>query len=119
MRKDNIVYTKAKTFAIRIVRFKQWLCLTHKEYAIADQILRCGTSIGANIAESVDAVSKRDFKNKLSIALKECSETKYWLEILYESEIMTEEMFKSLYADCSEIYAILSSSIKTLSLKKR
>ncbi|MCM1332341.1 MAG: four helix bundle protein [Bacteroides sp.] len=118
MRKENVVYDKAKKFAIRIIRFKQWLSLECKEYALADQILRSGTSIGANISESVDAVSKKDFRNKLSIALKECSETKYWLEIIHEAAIINDELFKSLYNDCSEIYAILSSIVKTLVTQK-
>lgn len=117
MRKDNILYNKAKAFSVRIIRFKQWLCDTHKEYALADQILRSGTSIGANIAESIDAVSTPDFRNKLAIALKECSETKYWLEILNDVELIDRKMYNSLYKDCRELYLILSSSVKTLSEK--
>lgn len=118
MRKENVVYDKAKKFAIRVIRLKQWLCIECKEYALADQILRSGTSIGANIAESFDAVSLNDFSNKLSIALKECSETKYWLEIMFESRLLDEERYNSFYADCNELYLILSSSVKTLSEKK-
>lgn len=117
MRKENVVYDKAKKFAIRVIRLKQWLCIECKEYALADQILRSGTSIGANISESVDAVSKKDFRNKLSIALKECAETKYWLEIIHETAIIDDVLFNSLYNDCSEIYAILSSIVKTLGTK--
>ncbi len=118
MRKKSIAYDKAKKFAIRIIELKKWLCEEHREYSIADQILRSGTSIGANIAESFDAVSLNDFSNKLSIALKECSETKYWLEIMFESRLLDEERYNSFYADCNELYLILSSSVKTLSEKK-
>lgn len=118
MRKKSIAYDKAKKFAIRIIELKKWLCEERREYSIADQILRSGTSIGANIAESFDAVSLNDFRNKLSIALKECSETKYWLEIMHEAAIINDELFNSLYNDCSEIYAILSSIVKTLGTQK-
>ncbi|WP_290373980.1 MULTISPECIES: four helix bundle protein [Duncaniella] len=96
MRKRSIAYDKAKSFAVRIIKFKVWLCEECHEYSLADQVLRSGTSIGANLAESFDAVSLSDFKNKLSIALKECSETKYWLEIIYDSGLISEDMYRSL-----------------------
>ncbi len=118
MRKDNIVYIKAKAFSVRIIRFRNYLCAEKKEYVLADQLLRSATSIGANIAESIDAVSTKDFLNKLSISLKECSETKYWLEILYESGIIDTKIYDSLYEDCNELYKILSSITRTIASKK-
>ncbi len=112
MRNDNIVYEKSKKFAVRMVRLKQWICNEKREYALADQILRSGTSIGANISESIDAVSKRDFINKLGISLKECSETIYWLDILHDYDIIDLNIYNSLCQDCRGIYALLTAIIK-------
>lgn len=112
MRNDNIVYEKSKKFSVRMVRLKQWICNEKREYTLADQILRSGTSIGANISESIDAVSKRDFINKLGISLKECSETIYWLDILHDCDIIDSNMYNSLCQDCREIYALLTAIIK-------
>jgi len=117
MRADNVVYYKGKAFAIRIVRLKQWICKETKEYSLADQVLRSGTSIGANISEAVDAVSERDFISKLNISLKECSETKFWLDLLMETEIINKNMYESLMEDCTELYALLTSIIKTMNKK--
>ena len=84
-----------------------------KEFVISKQILRCGTSIGANFAEAIYGVSEADFINKLSIALKEADETAYWLELLSESSIIDKKQFDSLYADLDEIISLLISIIKT------
>ena len=110
-RNGNIVYVKAKRFGIRIVRFKRWLCEENREYVLADQILRSGTSIGANISEAINASSRKDFINKLTIAIKECSETLYWLDLMLESGVINTAFHKSLHEDCSELYRILSSII--------
>ena len=85
---DNVLYKLGKTFALRIIKLYTYLCDEKKEYVISKQIYRCGTSIGANIAESIYAQSEADYVNKLKISLKEASETRYWLELLYESSIM-------------------------------
>ena len=82
--KDNVVYRLSKKFALRIIQLYLFLNEEKKEYVISKQIYRCGTSIGANIAESVYAQSDADYINKLKISLKEASETRYWLELLYE-----------------------------------
>ena len=105
---------KSRRFAIRIVRLYQYLCREKKEYVLSKQILCCGTSIGANIAESECAISKKDFLSKIYIALKECNETLYWLDLLHETDYLTSEEFFSIKTDCEEIRKILSSTTKTI-----
>ena len=90
-----------------------------KEYELSKQLLRCGTSIGANVAESERGQSKADFNAKLNIALKEANETDYWLELFFESEIIDQLMYKSLHDDLNEIIALLISSIKTTKTKDK
>ncbi len=104
MREGNVVYEQSKRFALRIFHLKKYLCKEHHEFILADQILRSGTSIGANISEAIDAFSRADFRYKLTIALKECSETKYWLELLHDADLLSDAMFESLYADVTSIY---------------
>ena len=109
----SITHIKTKAFAVRIIRFYKYLAEEKHEYVLAKQILRSGTSIGANVRESYSAQSRADFINKLNIALKEADETLYWLEIFLESEIITQSEFDSLYTDLKEICSLLASSIKT------
>lgn len=104
-------------FAIRIVNLKDYLVEEIKEYDLARQILKAGTSIGANIAEAQQAQSKADFLSKMNIALKECTETKYWLKGLKGSEKLTEHEFESIYNECVEIEKILSAIVKTTKSK--
>ena len=110
---DNIIDQKSKAFAVRIVKFTRYLQEEKKEFVLSKQILRSGTSIGANTRERKNAQSKADFVNKLSIALKEADETAYWLELLVESEIIDQQQFDSMYNDLKEVIALLTSSIKT------
>lgn len=84
------------------------------EYVLSKQVLRSGTSIGANVAEAECAISRKDFLAKLYIALKECSETLYWLELLHETGYITDDQFKSLQQDCEEMRKMLSSTTKTI-----
>lgn len=114
MDNENTVKYKSKSFAIRIVRLYNHLVDNKKEYVLSKQILRSGTSIGANIAESECAISKKVFLSKLYIALKESAETLYWLEILNETDYLTNEEYTSLYNDCEEIKRMLQASTKTL-----
>jgi four helix bundle protein len=100
-------------FAVRCVKFYKYLIEEKKEYVISKQLLRSGTSIGANIREGRFAQSEADFINKLSIALKEAEETQYWIELLKNSDIITENEFNSIYIDSGEIVALLLSSVKT------
>ena len=111
--KDNAVEVKSKEFAIRIVRLYQFLTTEKREFVMSKQLLRSGTSIGANVREGTQAFSKNDFIYKMSIALKESNETCYWLEILRETDYLTDSQFKSLYDDSTELLRILTSIVKT------
>ncbi len=108
-----MILDKSKKFAIRIINLYKYLNDNKKEHIISKQILRCGTSIGANVRETVNAQSKSDFISKMSIALKEADETMYWLELLYETDFITKEQFDNITYDCTEIIKILTSIIKT------
>lgn len=115
---NSVTHIKTKAFAVRIIKFYKYLTQEKKEFVLAKQILRSGTSIGANVRESYSAQSNADFIHKLQIALKEADETAYWLELFVESEIITEDMFNSLSFDLKEISSLLAASIKTLKQKK-
>ena len=115
--KKNILDEKCLAFAVRIVRFYQYLSTEKKELVLSKQILRSGTSIGANIRESRNAQSNADFINKINIALKEADETQYWLELLKLSDIINEDDFNSMNQDVKEIIAMFVSSLKTLKSK--
>ena len=110
---DNTIYEKSFQFAVRIVNLCKYLQTEHKEHVLSKQILRSGTSIGANVKEAIRAQSKPDFYSKMNIALKEASETEYWLELLHESEFITDNQFDSIYSDCKELLKILTSITKT------
>ena len=113
MMKENILADKSTDFGVRIVKFHQFLCKDKHEYVLSKQIYRSGTSIGANVHESIFAQSKADFISKLSVALKEAGETSYWLKLLYRTDFIDERLFESLYQDCDELIRILTSSIKS------
>ena len=113
-----MLHKKTLDFAVRIVNFYKYLINDKKEYVISKQILRSGTSIGANVRESKNAQTDPDYLSKMNIALKEADETQYWLEVLFHSEIITEEEYKSLENDLKEIIAILVSIVKKLKEKK-
>lgn len=110
---DNVIVNKSKNFAIRIIRLYQYLCVEKREFVLSKQLLRSGTSIGANVKEAVRGQSKADFISKMSIALKEASETEYWLELLYETDFLDRTQFDSIYADNQELLKILTSIIKS------
>ena len=114
--KENLVLSKSRDFAIRIIRCYKYLCEEHKEYTLSKQLLRCGTSIGANVKESINAQSKNDFISKLNIALKEADETEYWLDLLHATDFFDDRMFESINNDCVELIKILTSIIKTSKL---
>ena len=106
---DNVIVDKSKFFAIRIVRAYKYLTAEKNEYVLSKQLLRSGTSIGANVKEATRGQSKPDFYSKLNIALKEASETEYWLEILYETEYIDKKLFESINEDCQELIKLLVS----------
>ena len=114
MAKDNIARDKSKSFALRIVRLYQYLINDKKEFVLSKQILRSGTSIGANLAESVCAMSEKDFLSKVYVALKETEETLYWLDLLKEAEFIDKKSYNSMFRDCQEIAKILMQTTKTM-----
>ena len=111
--KENLLINKSIAFASRIIKLRQYLIKTKKEMVISKQIVRSGTSIGANINEANYGQSKADFVSKMHIALKETAETEYWLRLLVTSEYITADEGKSLLEDCLQIKRILISSINT------
>ncbi len=113
MMKENVIKEKSFAFALRIVKLYKYLCDTKKEFVLSKQLLRSGTSIGANIRESEHGQSKADFIHKISIALKETNETDYWLELLFQGGYLEEKMFLSIKQDCEEILKILTAIVKT------
>lgn len=115
--KKSIAYEKAYKFAIRIVKAYKFLTNEKKEYVLSKQLLRSGTSIGANLAEANAAISDSDFSNKISIAYKECQETKYWLLLLKDTDYIEEKVFESIHEDADEIGKILFKILKTTRIK--
>lgn len=113
MKSDNVIVDKSKAFALRVIRLYQYMQGEKKEYVLSKQILRSGTSIGANVKEAVRGQSKADFYAKMNIALKEASETEYWLELLHESGYIEAKAFDSLYEDCQQLIKLLVSITKT------
>ena len=113
MKVDNQIVVDAKAFAIRIIKLYKYLLEEKKEYVMAKQVLRSGTSIGANISESVFAQSRLDFVSKMSISLKEASETRYWLRILDATDILDESQVSGLMSDCNELINMLIATCKT------
>ena len=111
--KENILVGKSIDFASRIVKLCKYLEDKQKEHIISKQIIRSGTSIGANINEAQYGNSKADFISKLHISLKETAETEYWLRLLFKSEYIDEKIFESLLNDCLELKKLLISSINT------
>lgn len=105
---------KSRDFAIRIIKLYKLLREERQEYVMAKQMLRSGTSIGANISEGIYAESRSDLIHKYAIAQKECSETCYWLDLLHSTEFMTTKEFQSMNADCVELIKILTAAIITL-----
>ena len=113
MSQDSVILTKSLKFAARIVKLYQYLTKEKHETVISKQIIRSGTSIGANANEAIYGVSKSDFIAKLQISLKETAETEYWLRLLVMSEYLSEPEGQSMIADCLEIKRILISTLKT------
>lgn len=112
MYNNNLILEKSKSFAIRIINMYKYLANEKKEFVLAKQVLRSGTSIGANVKECINAESRLDFIHKLGIALKEADETEYWLELLHETNYITDKQFSSIVTDCKEIIKILIAIIK-------
>jgi four helix bundle protein len=111
--KPNNLYIKAYAFGVRIVKAYQHISQEKREFVLSKQLLRCGTSIGANVAEANGAISEADFSSKISIAYKECLETKYWLNLLRDTDYITTPAFESLFADADELGKLLYAILRT------
>ena len=111
----SIVESKSFNFAIRIVNLYKYLTDDKKEYVLSKQILKSGTSIGANISEALQGQSRKDFLMKMNIALKECSETKYWLKLLSATNYIDDNQANSIMKDCTELEKMLTKIVKTTS----
>lgn len=111
----SIVESKSFDFAIRIVNLYKFLTADKKEFVLSKQILKSGTSIGANISEAQQGQSRKDFLMKMNIALKECSETKYWLKLLDATNYIDDDQTNSIMKDCIELERMLTSIVKTTS----
>ena len=114
----SVILDKSKVFAVRIVKLCKYLREQKHEHILTKQLLRSGTAIGANAKECAFAQSKADFTAKMFIAQKECAETEYWLEVLYQSEYINKDEFESIYADCQELMRLIVASTKTLQGKQ-
>ena len=115
--KDNVIVEKSFNFAKRMVGLRRSLIADENEYVLSNQILKSGTSIGANVSEAQRGQSKADFTAKMSIALKEAYETEYWLRLLYKTKYLDETQFESIHKDILEIISLLMSICKTASIK--
>jgi len=112
MGKENVVLNKSYAFAVKVVRLYQHLSTEKREFMLSKQMLRSGTSIGANVEEAIGGISKKDFKAKLGIAYKEARETKYWLRLLKDTDYITESAFLPMFNDCEELLKLLYVIIK-------
>jgi len=111
--RDNIIVSKSYSFALKVIELYKYLISEKKEYVMSKQLLRCGTSIGANVHEAVASESKKDFIHKLGIALKEARETSYWLRLLKETNYISQDQASELHSACEELIKILNSIILT------
>ena len=114
---QNVIAQKSYQFALRIIKLYTFLCKEKHEYVLSKQLLRSGTAIGALVSESKFAQSRADFINKMYVALKEANETKYWINLLHDSNFISEEAFKSTHPEIEEIISILVAIIKKLKSK--
>ena len=112
MKSGNIIVIKSKAFALETIKLYQHLTTEKHEFVLSKQLLRSGTSIGANVKEAIRGESKLDFYHKMAIALKEASETEYWLELLHESGYISDVHFSAVYGECQEIIRILMAICK-------
>ena len=113
MREKNEISEISFEFAVKIVDIYRYLCDDRKEFVLSKQLLKSGTSIGANVREAIYAQSRNDFISKMSISLKEASETGYWIALLHRTGFLDEQQFLSINTDCSQIIRILTSIVNT------
>ncbi len=118
-KEDNIIAIKSYKFAVRCVNLYKYLCEQKHDYVIGKQLLRSGTSIGANVKEAIRGISKAEFRAKMSISLKEASESEFWIELLRDTEYITKEEAESLLNDCGELLKLLMSIVKTIQTEEK
>ena len=114
MKEDNIIQSKSYAFAVRIVKVYKYLSSEKREFVLSKQLLRCGTSIGANVEEAIGGQSSKDFFSKLTITYKEAIETHYWIRLLKDTNFLSQEQSESLLNDVTEILKIIGSIQKTI-----
>ena len=117
--KENVVQKKSYAFALRIVKLYRWLCEEKKEYVLSKQLLRSGTSIGANVEEAIGGQSEKDFLSKMTIAYKKARETHYWIRLMHDSGLIDKAAFESIIPDCDELLKLLGSITITMKTKIR
>ena len=117
MKKENLIQTKSYSFAVKIVKLYQSVVKEKKEFVLSKQILRCGTSIGANVEEAIGGQSHKDFYAKMQIAYKEARETYYWIRLLADTEYISDEIKQDLMKEINSILRIIGSIQKTMKLK--
>lgn len=117
MKKDNVIQVKSYDFALRIIKLSQYLVSDKREFVLSKQILKSGTSIGANVEEAIGGQSDKDFKSKMTISYKEARETKYWLRLLRDGGYLDKTEIQSLLMECEEILKILGSIVKTIKIR--
>jgi len=113
MKTENLIVDKSFQFAVRVVRLCKHLSSAKKEFVLSKQLLRSGTSVGANVSEAIQGSSKKDFVHKMSISLKEAQETLYWLRLLQATDYLDENEFNSISTDCVELIRILTAILNT------
>ena len=109
----SVIAEKSFQFAVRVVRLYQYMCNEKREFVMSKQFLRCGTSIGANVHEALQAQGKRDFLSKINISLKEAYETQYWIKLLHATDYLEDKHKESMLNDCKELTNMLVSAVKT------
>ena len=114
MKKDNVILQKSYSFAIDVVKLYRHLCYDKKEYVLSKQLVRCGTSIGANVEEAVGGQSEKDFVSKMKIAYKEARETHYWLRLLRDSGDLEESHAAPALKECEELLKIITKILNTM-----
>ena len=117
MKENNVIQEKSYAFALEILKLCRWLSETKKEYVISKQLLKSGTSIGANVEEAIGGQSRKDFHAKLTIAYKEARETHFWIRLLQDADILDKKITEKVLNDCTELLKLLTSILKTLQAK--
>ena len=115
--KENVIQDKSYKFALRIIKVYRYLTEEKREYVLSKQLMRSGTSIGANVEEAIGGQSRKDFLHKLSIAYKEARETRYWIRLARDSDFLTEDDCITLLEDCEELLKLLGSIIRSVKIK--